>query len=92
MVIKNNQFTVEIFTIYVRKIQLTEMRKKLLQNKVKYLRDPPDFDSLKSTELMKIFQNVLENQLNQLLKQKRAPVIVTHSPPSVLARQFYRYK
>ena len=37
MVIKNNQVTEEIFTIYGRKIQLTKIRKKLLQNEIKYL-------------------------------------------------------
>ena len=72
MVIKNNQVTEEIFTIYGRKIPLTKIRKKLLQNKVKYLRDPPDFDNLESTELMKYFKTLLENQLNQFLKQKKS--------------------
>ena len=35
------------------------MRRRLLQNEVKYLRDPPNFDNLESTELMKIFQDVI---------------------------------
>ena len=48
MVIKNSQVTEEIFTIYGRKIPLMEIRKKLLQNEVKYMRDPPDFDNLES--------------------------------------------
>ena len=52
MVIKNNHVTEKIFMIYGRKIPLTEIRKKLFQNDVKYLRDPPDLDNLQSTELM----------------------------------------
>ena len=43
-----------------------EIRKKLLQNEVKYMRDPPDFDNLESTELMKIFQDVIEKPVESV--------------------------
>ena len=93
MVIKNNQVTEEIFTIYGRKIPLTKIRKKLLQNEVKYLWDPPDFDDLESTDLMKIFQDVIGKPVESVSEaKKRAPVTVTHSSPSSLAWQFYHCK
>ena len=38
---------------------MPKIRKKVLQNEVKYLRDPPAFDNLESTVLMKIFQDVI---------------------------------
>ena len=60
MVIKINQVTGEIFTIYERKIPLTKIRKKILQNEVKWLRDPPDFDNVESTDLMKYFKTSLK--------------------------------
>ena len=71
MVIKNNQVTEEIFTIYGRKIPLTEIRKKLLQNEVKYLRDPPHFDKLESTELMKKFQDVFGKPFESVSEAKK---------------------
>ena len=58
MVIKINQVTGEIFTIYERKIPLTKIRKKYCE--VKWLRDPPDFDNVESTDLMKYFKTSLK--------------------------------
>ena len=79
--------------IYGRRIPLTKIRQKLFQNEVKYLRDPPDFDNLKSTVLMKIFQGVIGKPVESAFeKKKRAPIVVTHSSPSSLARQFYHCK
>ena len=60
MVIKINQVMGEIFTIYERKIPLIKIRKKILQNEVKWLRDPPDFDNVESTDLMKYFKTSLK--------------------------------
>ena len=77
MIIKYNKVTEEIFTIYGRKIPLTKISEKLLQNEVKYLRDPPAFDNLESTELMEVFQNVIGKPVES---------VITHSSPSSLAR------
>ena len=63
--------------MYGRKIPLTKIRKKLLQNEIKYLRDPPDFDNSESTE-----------QFHEVKKELQ----LTHSSPSSLARQFYHCK
>ena len=79
MVIKNNQVTEEIFTIYGRKIPLIEIRKKLLQNEVKFLRDPPDFDDLESTELMKIFQDVIGKPVESVSEAKKELQLLSHT-------------
>ena len=79
MVIKNSQFTEEIFTIDGRKIPLMEIRKKLLQNEVKYMRDPPDFDNLESTELMKIFQDVIGKPVESVSEAKKELQLLSHT-------------
>ena len=79
MVIKNNQVTEEIFTIYGRKIPLTKIRKKLLQNKVKYLRDPPDFNNLESIELMKIFQDAIGKPVESVSQVKKELQLLSHT-------------
>ena len=79
MVIKNNQVTEEIFTIYGRKIQLTEIRKKLLQNEFKFLQDPPDFDNLESTELIKIFQDVIGKPVESVSEAKKELQLLSHT-------------
>ena len=79
MVIKNRQVTAEIFTIYGRKIPLMEIRKKLLQNEVKYMRDPPDFDNLEPTELMKIFQDVIGKPVESVSEAKKELQSLSHT-------------
>ena len=50
---------------------MIEIRKKLLQNEVKYLRDPPYFDNLESTEIVKIFQDVIGKPVESVSGAKK---------------------
>ena len=79
MVIKYNQVIEEIVMIYGRKIPLTEIRKKLLQNKVKYRQDPPNFDNLESTELIKIFQDVIGKPVGSVSEAKKELQLLPHT-------------
>ena len=72
------QVTEEIFMIHKPKIPLTEIRKTVLQNAVKYMQD-----------LMEIFQDVVGKSAESI---KEARITVTNSSPSSLAQQFYHYK
>ena len=58
---------------------MTEIRKKLLQNEVKYLGDPPDFDNFQSTELMKIFQDVTGKPVESISKAKKELQLLSHN-------------
>ena len=65
--------------IYGRRIPLPKMRQKLFQNEVKYLRDPPDFDNLKSTVLMKIFQGVIGKPVESAFETKKELQLLSHT-------------
>ena len=54
------------------------MHRRLLQNEVKYLRDPPNFDNLESTELMKIFQDVIGKPAESVSEAKRELQLFSH--------------
>ena len=55
------------------------MHRRLLQNEVKYLRDPPNFDNLESTELMKIFQDVIGKPAESVSEAKRELQLFSHT-------------
>ena len=70
LTIKSNEVNEESFTIHGRKIPLKLIRIKLLQNELKYMREPPNFDALNASELLSLHKEVVGKPVESITMAK----------------------